>query len=107
MTPPASSQSIATARDIAALEVRMQNIERRSDNIETEMRVLPAIEKELGIVCETIDTHKRALYGVDGRPGIVGRLSAVEEKMDDLKRLMMAVGVAVAIQVVIALFRLL
>ena len=104
MAPPTTSQQYV--RDIASLEARVQNLEKRGDMIEAQTRVLPAMEQEIGRACTTLEKHDRALFGTDGRPGIVGRLAGVEEKMDDQKRLTLSVGIAVVAEIAIQLLRM-
>ena len=89
------------AAEISAINVKIENIERCQRETDTALRPVPVMKERIDTMSTIVDTHNRALYGVNGTPGLVGKVSAVEEKMDDLKRLVMAVATAVTIAIAI------
>jgi len=67
-------------------------IKERVSTLET---TIPEIKKTLINIKTNAEEVRRAIYGFDGTPGVLHKVSTLEEKMGDIKKLMWAILVVV------------
>jgi hypothetical protein len=79
------------------IESRLTKVEEEVDDIKSIIKVADA---KMTTLLERSGETKRALWGTDGKIGMVGRLAQVEEIISDTKRLMWIIlGVVVSLAI--------